>query len=61
MVTLHSSDTAMAELLTALAAEERGLVVAGELKDPRDCLAAMQIAHALGWPLVADVLSGTLL
>lgn len=41
-----------------LAGARRGLIVVGELTDPRDIAAAVQMSQALGWPVVADVLSG---
>ena len=36
----------------------RGLLVVGEIGDPADVAAAKQISRILGWPIVADVLSG---
>ncbi|KXZ52491.1 hypothetical protein GPECTOR_9g535 [Gonium pectorale] len=48
----------VAALRALLGGAKRGLVVVGELIDPRDILAARQICAVLGWPVVADVLSG---
>ncbi|GFR45865.1 hypothetical protein Agub_g7316 [Astrephomene gubernaculifera] len=48
----------VAGLQALLAGAERGLVVVGELIDPRDIVAARQICTTLGWPVAADVLSG---
>ncbi|GLC45490.1 hypothetical protein PLESTM_001741500 [Pleodorina starrii] len=48
----------VAALQSLLRGARRGLVVVGELIDPRDIVAARQIGSALGWPVVADVLSG---
>ena len=53
-----SSDAAMSELLGCLSCARRGLLVVAQLTQPQDCLAALRIAEALGWPIVADVLSG---
>lgn len=36
----------------------RGLVVVGELQGGQQAAAAARIGTALGWPIVADVLSG---
>lgn len=36
----------------------RGLLVVGELQGGEQAAAARRIGAALGWPLVADVLSG---
>lgn len=36
----------------------RGLLVVGELQDSQQAAAAARIGVALGWPVVADVLSG---
>lgn len=53
-----SSDAAASELLNTLASAQRGLLVVAQMARPEDCLAALKIARALGWPVVADVLSG---
>ena len=53
-----SSDAAASELLITLASAQRGLLVVAQMARPEDCLAALKIARALGWPVVADVLSG---
>lgn len=37
----------------------RGLLVVGQLTNPADVAAAAAVADALGWPVVADALSGT--
>jgi 2-succinyl-5-enolpyruvyl-6-hydroxy-3-cyclohexene-1-carboxylate synthase len=39
----------------------RGLLVVGELQDSQQAAAAARIGAALGWPVVADVLSGELI
>ncbi|EIE27179.1 Thiamin diphosphate-binding protein, partial [Coccomyxa subellipsoidea C-169] len=41
-----------------LAGAQRGLLVVAQMGHPEDCLAALKIARSLGWPVVADVLSG---
>ncbi|GIL93104.1 hypothetical protein Vretifemale_20563 [Volvox reticuliferus] len=48
----------IAALRALLRDARRGLVVVGELTDPRDIVAARQIGSVLGWPVAADVLSG---
>ena len=48
----------MQELLGCLGGARRGLLVVGQLTTPQDCMAALRIAQALGWPVAADVLSG---
>ena len=53
-----SSDAAVTELLSVLAGAQRGLLVVAQMGHPEDCLAALKIARSLGWPVVADVLSG---
>ncbi len=45
-------------ILDALVACERGLIVVGEMFDPEDVSAAKHIGMLLGWPVAADVLSG---
>ncbi|MEW5311202.1 MAG: hypothetical protein WDW38_002937 [Sanguina aurantia] len=47
-----------AELRALLAGTQRGLLVVGELTDPRDVVVVMQVAVSLGWPVATDVLSG---
>ena len=41
-----------------IAAATRGLLVVGELSNPDDVLAVTLLGKCLGWPIVADVLSG---
>lgn len=41
-----------------MAAAQKGLIVVGQMTRAEDAAAALKIAEALGWPLVADVLSG---
>ena len=54
-----TADAGAMQLAACLAgAQGRGLLVVGELKQPADRVAALQIAAHLGWPVVADVLSG---
>lgn len=42
----------------ALASAQRGVVVAGELSCAAERVAVLRLARHLGWPIVADVLSG---
>ena len=53
-------DAGAQELLACLAGAKRGLLVVGQLATPQDCVAALRVAQALGWPVVADVLSGAI-
>lgn len=55
---LHATHTGEFELLRILAGAQRGLIVVAQMARPEDCVAALKIARALGWPMVADVLSG---
>ena len=48
----------MSALLATLACAKRGLLVVAELTSTQDVVAALSISKALGWPLVADALSG---
>ena len=48
------------EILQQMRACTRGLVVVGEQREQKEALACVQISETLGWPLVADVLSGNL-
>lgn len=51
-------DPTLQQLLATVRGARRGLLVIGELVDPEDVAAAVQIAQLLGWPVAADVLSG---
>lgn len=59
---LHESDSAHAGLVGQVAAlvqaSKRGLIVAGGISSHGDMLAVMKLSQWLGWPLVADPLSG---
>ena len=44
--------------LQALAAAQRGVIVAGQLRSAAERVAVLRIAEQLGWPIAADVLSG---
>ena len=48
------------QLLATLGSAQRGLLVVAELTSPGDVTAALAVSKALGWPVVADVLSGHL-
>ncbi len=54
----NNSDNDMAALLSAAGKARRGLLVIGELIQPQDVAAIVQLSQALGWPIAADVLSG---
>ncbi len=51
----------LTDLIATLRSAERGLLVVAELTSPEDVMAALNISKALGWPVVADALSGVLL
>ena len=51
----------MADLIATLRSAERGLLVVAELTSSEDVMAALNISKVLGWPVVADALSGVLL
>lgn len=53
------ADAGTSDLVRCLLGARRGLLVVAQLTQPQDCVAALRIAEALGWPVVADVLSGT--
>lgn len=46
------------ELESSLAASKRGLLILGRLPDAAEREAALELANALRWPVVADILSG---
>ena len=46
------------QLLSMLGSAQRGLLVIAELTTAEDIVAALAISKALGWPSVADALSG---
>ena len=52
---------AMSDLLATLGSAQRGLLVVAELTTAEDVTAALTVSKVLGWPLVADALSGRLL
>lgn len=54
--TLSSSQAC---LVSQLGSAQRGLLVIGQLAGHQEVLAALKIAQALRWPVVADALSGT--
>lgn len=48
----------LAQLLSTLGCAQRGLLVVAELTTAEDAVAALAISKSLGWPIVADALSG---
>ena len=54
----HSSAYSGAPFMGCIAAARRGIIVVGQVR-AEQAAAALRIAEGLGWPLVADVLSGT--
>lgn len=52
------ADYATAELCALLATAKRGILVVGELLSPSDAALVVRIGRRLGWPVVADILSG---
>jgi 2-succinyl-5-enolpyruvyl-6-hydroxy-3-cyclohexene-1-carboxylate synthase len=55
---MPGSPYAAAPFISCIAAARRGIIVVGQMIRAQDAAAALKIAQALGWPLVADVLSG---
>ncbi|KAG7671813.1 putative Protein PHYLLO, chloroplastic [Nannochloris sp. 'desiccata'] len=55
---LFKSTDEMAVLLSTAGKARRGLLIIGELIQPQDVAAIVQLAQLLGWPIAADVLSG---
>ena len=55
----HSNAYSGAPFMGCIAAARRGIIVAGQMTRLEQAAAALKISEALGWPLVADVLSGT--
>lgn len=45
-------------LFSKIQACRKGLIVVGELSNREDVMASVKLAEALGWPVIADVLSG---
>lgn len=45
--------------MSQLGSAQRGLLVVAHLASHQDVVAALKIAQALRWPVVADALSGT--
>jgi len=56
--TLSSGAYAASPFMSCIAAARRGIIIVGQMTCAEDAAAALKIAEALGWPLVADVLSG---
>lgn len=59
----HSAHSAghpsgIADVLQCLLESQRGVILAGEIRCPQVRSAVCQVASLLGWPIVADVLSG---
>jgi isochorismate synthase/2-succinyl-5-enolpyruvyl-6-hydroxy-3-cyclohexene-1-carboxylate synthase/2-succinyl-6-hydroxy-2,4-cyclohexadiene-1-carboxylate synthase/O-succinylbenzoate synthase len=55
---LFQGNDEMAALLSTAGKARRGLLIIGELIQPEDVAAIVQLAQSLGWPIAADVLSG---
>lgn len=53
--TLVQLPAAIAKLITSA---KRGVILCGELSSERECAAAVDLAKYLGWPLIAEALSG---
>lgn len=51
-------DACLHDALCEMHAAQRGVLLVGELRRAEDRAAVLRIAHALGWPIVADALSG---
>ena len=56
MPTLLSPEAA--DLVSVFQGAKRGLVIVGEMLSAQDTVRVMRVCRQLGWPIVADVLSG---
>ena len=59
--TMVAASLGMSDLMATLGSAQRGLLVVAELTTPQDVMAALAVSRALGWPVVADALSGTIM
>ncbi len=55
---LGVEDVALQRALACVWSARRGLLVLGEVQDPAEVAAALQLSRLLGWPTATDVLSG---
>ena len=55
---MRADSPGLKQLLTTLGSAQRGLLVVAELTTAEDAVAALAISKSLGWPIVADALSG---
>ena len=56
--TVATGSAGMSALLALITSAKRGLLIVAELTSAQDVLAALSLSRALGWPVVADALSG---
>lgn len=55
---MRADSPGLTQLLGTLGSAQRGLLVVAELTTAEDAVAALAISESLGWPIVADALSG---
>ena len=55
---MRADSPGMVDVLSTLGSAQRGLLIVAELTTAEDVIAALTISKALGWPIVADALSG---
>lgn len=55
---MRADSPGLTQLLGTLGSAQRGLLVVAELTTAEDAVAALAISKSLGWPVVADALSG---
>jgi 2-succinyl-5-enolpyruvyl-6-hydroxy-3-cyclohexene-1-carboxylate synthase len=55
---LSSKGESIKEIADIVATSERGLIVVGPLSDPAEAAPVSALADCLGWPLLADIVSG---
>ena len=55
---MRADSPGLTQLLSMLGSAQRGLLVVAELTTAEDAVAALAISKSLGWPIVADALSG---
>lgn len=57
-VHMRADAPGLTQLLSTLGDAQRGLIVVAELTTAEDVAAALIVSTTLGWPIVADALSG---
>ena len=58
---MFAGSLGLTNLIATLGSAQRGLLVVAELTTSQDVMAALAVSRALGWPVVADALSGAVM